>query len=169
MCRSSLQVAMASAQACRPGMATTCTSVANNKSLRTSAATSSVQLLSSAMSSSRKGTDLSHQVVCSVEKRRSLKVAMTATLPSSSQSVKGAGRTRPTSDPAAPDFQPIPSFQECFPGSTKETRYAYNHSLPWPICRAVGENADAIACLQDFLLVLRLGMQLHDSVCTSVL
>lgn len=147
---SSLQGAMASAQACRAGMATTCTSVANNKSFRKSAATSSVQLLSSAMSSLRKGTDLSHQVVCGVEKSRSLKVAMTATLPSSSKSVKGAGRTRPTSDPAAPDFQPIPSFQECFPGSTKETRYAYNHSLPWPVCRALGEKADAIACLQFF-------------------
>lgn len=51
-----------------------------------------------------------------------LKVTMTATVPSSS-SVKGVGRTRPTTDPSAPDFQPIPSFQECFPSSTKETKY----------------------------------------------
>ncbi len=47
-----------------------------------------------------------------------------AAVSSSSSSVKGVGRTRPTADPAAPDFMPIPSFQECFPNSTKEIRSA---------------------------------------------
>lgn len=28
-----------------------------------------------------------------------------------------------TVDPAAPDFQPLPSFEECFPKSSKEYRY----------------------------------------------
>ena len=83
----------------------------------------SVQLLASAKSSLRKGTSsLVHQA-CNGERRAtdgSLKVTMTATVPSSS--VKGVGRTRPTADPAAPDFRPIPSFQECFPSSTKETK-----------------------------------------------
>ena len=31
-----------------------------------------------------------------------------------------ASRTRPTKDPYNPDFVPIPSFEECFPSSTKE-------------------------------------------------
>lgn len=158
----SLQVAMAGTQACGAGMATTCTSVANNKSFRKSAATSSVKLLSSAKSSLRKGTELSQQVVCSVEKSRSLKVAMTATLPSSSsssssQSVKGVGRTRPTSDPAAPDFQPIPSFQECFPGSTKETRYVHNT----PCFSQCAELFVRICLPPVSLLVRRFGVQLH--------
>ncbi|KAL2633243.1 hypothetical protein R1flu_004722 [Riccia fluitans] len=31
-------------------------------------------------------------------------------------------RTRPTKDPASPEFLPIPSFEECFPNSTREFR-----------------------------------------------
>jgi phosphomethylpyrimidine synthase len=50
--------------------------------------------------------------------------AVSSSSSSSSSSVKGVGRTRPTADPAAPDFMPIPSFQECFPNSTKEIRSA---------------------------------------------
>lgn len=33
---------------------------------------------------------------------------------------KGEGRTASTKNPDAPDFLPIPSFEECFPNSTKE-------------------------------------------------
>jgi hypothetical protein len=90
----------------------------------------SPQLLASAKSSLRKGTSsLAHQAP-HVERRArdgSLKVTMTATVPSSS--VKGVGRSRPTADPAAPDFKPIPSFQECFPSSTKETTYVSLSSI----------------------------------------
>jgi len=57
-----------------------------------------------------------------VVKIRSMTAAAVSS--SSSSSVKGVGRTRPTADPAAPDFMPIPSFQECFPNSTKEIRSA---------------------------------------------
>ncbi len=57
-----------------------------------------------------------------VVKIRSMTAAAVSS--SSSSSVKGVGRSRPTADPAAPDFMPIPSFQECFPNSTKEIRSA---------------------------------------------
>lgn len=57
-----------------------------------------------------------------VVKIRSMTAAAVSSSSSSSSSVKGVGRTRPTADPAAPDFMPIPSFQECFPNSTKEIR-----------------------------------------------
>lgn len=33
---------------------------------------------------------------------------------------------RHTPDPAAPDFLPLPSFEECFPKSTKEYRHAFD-------------------------------------------
>lgn len=72
----------------------------------------------SQLSSLRRGMDVESRGR-KMERRGSLKVTMTATVPSSS--VKGVGRSRPTSDPSAPDFKPIPSFQECFPASTKET------------------------------------------------
>ncbi|XP_002984674.2 phosphomethylpyrimidine synthase, chloroplastic [Selaginella moellendorffii] len=32
-----------------------------------------------------------------------------------------SARTRPTEDPSAPKFMPLPSFEECFPNCTKET------------------------------------------------
>lgn len=70
------------------------------------------------LSSLRRGMNVESQGR-KMERRGFLKVTMTATVPSSS--VKGVGRSRPTSDPSAPDFKPIPSFQECFPASTKET------------------------------------------------
>lgn len=34
-----------------------------------------------------------------------------------------------TVDPASPDFLPLPSFEQCFPKSTKEYRYALHASL----------------------------------------
>ena len=87
-------------------------------------------LLTSAKTSMRKGTNaLVHHSRTNAQRRprdSSLKVTMTATVPSSS--VKGAGRTRPTSDPAAPNFIPIPSFEECFPSSTKETKYPFSQT-----------------------------------------
>lgn len=84
---------------------------------------SQTRLLASAKSSLRKGVSVESQARNPQRRgNAALKVTMTATVPSSS-SVKGVGRTRPTTDPSAPDFQPIPSFQECFPSSTKETKY----------------------------------------------
>jgi len=41
-------------------------------------------------------------------------------------STTNADKTKPkkhTIDPASPDFLPLPSFEECFPKSTKESRY----------------------------------------------
>lgn len=38
-------------------------------------------------------------------------------------------KTKPrkhTVDPAAPDFLPLPAFEECFPKSTKECRHAFD-------------------------------------------
>lgn len=74
------------------------------------------------LSSLRRGMDVESRGRKMERRRGSLTVTMTATVPSSS--VKGVGRSRPTSDPSAPDFKPIPSFQECFPASTKETTCA---------------------------------------------
>lgn len=37
-----------------------------------------------------------------------------------------AKQRKHTVDPSSPDFQPIPSFQECFPKSTKEHMYVYH-------------------------------------------
>lgn len=34
-----------------------------------------------------------------------------------------------TVDPASPDFLPLPSFEQCFPKSTKEYRCALHYSL----------------------------------------
>lgn len=34
-----------------------------------------------------------------------------------------------TVDPASPDFMPLPSFEQCFPKSTKEYRFALHSSL----------------------------------------
>ncbi|EFJ20094.1 hypothetical protein SELMODRAFT_418436 [Selaginella moellendorffii] len=36
-----------------------------------------------------------------------------------------SARTRPTEDPSAPKFMPLPSFEECFPNCTKETTKAW--------------------------------------------
>lgn len=87
----------------------------------------SAQLLASSKSSLRKGTtsEVMHQGSCVERSSRnvSMKVTMTAILPRPSSSASGVGRTRPTSDPAAPDFKPIPAFEECFPNSTKETMH----------------------------------------------
>lgn len=90
---------------------------------------SSAQLLASAM---RKGTNALVRQASSHAERRprdaAMTVTMTATVPSSS--AKGVGRTRPTSDPAAPNFIPIPAFEECFPSSTKETTYVFLFLIP---------------------------------------
>lgn len=40
-----------------------------------------------------------------------------------------AKQRKHTIDPSSPDFQPIPSFQECFPKSTKEHRFLISSSL----------------------------------------
>lgn len=36
-----------------------------------------------------------------------------------------AKQRKHTIDPSSPDFQPIPSFEECFPKSTKEHKYSF--------------------------------------------
>lgn len=44
---------------------------------------------------------------------------------SDADSVSNAAKQRKhTVDPASPDFLPLPSFEECFPRSTKEYTYA---------------------------------------------
>ncbi|KAJ7551384.1 hypothetical protein O6H91_06G012900 [Diphasiastrum complanatum] len=42
--------------------------------------------------------------------------------------LKKSKRTRPTKDPASPDFLPLPSFEQCFPSSTKEVREVVHES-----------------------------------------
>lgn len=39
-----------------------------------------------------------------------------------------------TDDPAAPDFEPLPSFEQCFPRSSKEYRFAAGSSTSFDIC-----------------------------------
>jgi hypothetical protein len=86
----------------------------------------------SSASAMRKGTNaLVRQADFHAERRprdAAMTVTMMATVPSSS--AKGVGRTRPTSDPAAPNFIPIPAFEECFPSSTKETTYVFLFLIP---------------------------------------
>ena len=38
-----------------------------------------------------------------------------------------------TVDPAAPEFLPLPAFEECFPRSTKECRYASCFRFTYPL------------------------------------
>lgn len=114
---------MASAQAySSPARLSSCgVSIVVSELNRKSAAP--VQLLGSSNSSLRKGLSsgelFAHNWSVDTRQRDGLsRLAVTAV----SAPVKGVGRTRPTSDPAAPEFLPIPPFQECFPSSTKETR-----------------------------------------------
>lgn len=51
-------------------------------------------------------------------------MAMAMATPSSAPE-KGS-RHRITKNPSSPDFLPIPSFEECFPNSTKEYRLSFN-------------------------------------------
>lgn len=50
------------------------------------------------------------------------KMVMTPERPAIDKKVPVAPKPKSTLDPAAPDFKPIPAFEECFPASTKEYR-----------------------------------------------
>lgn len=85
-----------------------------------------------------KGIDHSHKVsilgrnkvptVRSVGARAALTVG-----PSTSESVKEK-RSRHTVDPLAPEFLPLPPFEQCFPNSTKEYREAVHEPTGTVIC-----------------------------------
>lgn len=50
-----------------------------------------------------------------------------------------------TVDPAAPDFLPLPAFEECFPKSTKEYRYLFDFFL-FPISFVLNFNSQELLC-----------------------
>lgn len=63
----------------------------------------------------------------SVPKREMTTLSPKATLtfdPPTANSEKVKQRKH-TADPEAPDFEPLPSFETCFPKSTKEHRYIW--------------------------------------------
>ena len=54
------------------------------------------------------------------------KATLTFDPPTPSTNSEKTRQRKNTVDPAAPDFQPLPSFEECFPKSSKEHRYICN-------------------------------------------
>lgn len=56
--------------------------------------------------------------------------------PPSTNKETASKQRKHTVDPASPDFLPLPSFEQCFPRSTKEHRYILVSSLSVLPCTA---------------------------------